>query len=334
MPASSVAVSEKVLHQKTSSRICLDTSDFQTQLCINKLRAFNKALPIPHSNVSIWFLTPCARCDISFLTGITSLTVSRLNSCTLTIPTSVVKLELDQLTEDVSVSGTDSLTNLIVKNETVKTTPCPKLQALEWWGKTLSGKTLPCPARNIRALSELVVDVRAIDPVFLFPQGLTSLELKVRDVFVGVERLTGLQRLNIGVNNKAPLDLSGLTGLTWLNPNTSPVSRFPTTLVECVLRVRCDTDLSPLTLLTALSLQLERGVRVTFPTQFKKLYLVDGRLDNSNIGDVALETFKSCCSRRITQGELERLPKTVRKIRGEFHPDSLRDHLGALFPLM
>ena len=81
--------------------------------------------------------------------------------------------------------------------------------------------------------------------------------LKVRDEFVCVGSLTGLQRLSISVNNKAPLDLSELTKLTWLNQNTSPVSRFPTSLVECVLRVECDTDLWPMTRLTALSLQLE-----------------------------------------------------------------------------
>ena len=79
---------------------------------------------------------------------------------------------------------------------------------------------------------------------------------------------------------------------------------------------------------------MESGVHVTFPTQLKKLYLVDGRLDNSNIGDVALETFKSELGRLITRAELERLPKTIRKVRGEFDPESLRDHLGALFPLM
>ena len=192
-------------------------------------------------------------------------------------------------------------------------------------------RTLPFPARNVRALSELVVDVGTVDPDFRFPQGLPSLELKLRDEFFGVGSLTGLQRLSIGVFNSAPLDLSGLTGLTWLNPNTSPVSRLPTSLVGCVLRVRCDTDLSPLTRLTALTLTMASGVHVTFPTQLKKLYLVDGRLDNSNIGDVALETFKSGCSRRITREDLERLPKTIRKIRGEFDPDSLRDHLGEFF---
>ena len=182
--------------------------------------------------------------------------------------------------------------------------------------------------------SELAVHVGTVDPDFRFPRGLTSLELKVRDEFFGVGSLTVLHRLSTGVFNRAPFDLSALTGLTWLNPNTPPVSRLPTSLVKCGLCVECDTDLSPLTLLTELSPQLEQGVRVMFPTQLKKLRIFAGRLADSNIGDVALESFKSGCSRRITQGKLERLPKTFREFRGEFHPDSLRDHLGALFPLM
>ena len=173
-----------------------------------------------------------------------------------------------------------------------------------------------------------------VDPDFRFPQGLTSLDLTVHDEFVGVERLTGLQRRSTSVCNSAPLDLSGLMRMTWLNPNTSPVSRLPTSLVECVLRVECDTDLSPHTRLTALSLWLPRGVRVTFPTQLKNLCIFDGGLDNSNIGDIALETFKAGCSRLFTQDELERLPKTIRKVHGEFDPDSRKNILGELFPLM
>ena len=79
---------------------------------------------------------------------------------------------------------------------------------------------------------------------------------------------------------------------------------------------------------------MESGVHVTFPTQLKKLYLVDGRLDNSNIGDVALETFKSELGRLITRDELERLPKTLKKIEGRFEPASLKDHLREMFPLL
>ena len=93
-------------------------------------------LPIPHSNVTIGVRDLCAGCNISFLTGITSLRTANAKNCNLTIPTCLVELEL-KYTENVSVSGTDNITSLIVKNETVKMTPCPKLQALEWWGKTL-----------------------------------------------------------------------------------------------------------------------------------------------------------------------------------------------------
>ena len=181
-----VHFSSKTLHPPPNARFfcggireCVAPEDFpflsgfirpSDPFGINELRAFNKALPIPHSNVSIWFLTWCVRSGLS-LTGITSLTISFLNCCTITIPTSVVKRELEQFTENVSVLGTDNITSLIVKNDGVVTTPCPKLQALKWWGKTLSCKNIPFPARKVRSLSELVVDVGVFGPDFRFPQG-------------------------------------------------------------------------------------------------------------------------------------------------------------------
>ena len=75
-------------------------------------------------------------------------------------------------------------------------------------------------------------------------------------------------------------------------------------------------------------------VRATFPTGLKELYVTSGTLDNTNTGDVSLVTFESWCHRKITSDDLERLPKTLKKIEGRFEPASLKDHLREMFPLL
>ena len=95
-----------------------------------------------------------------------------------------------------------------------------------------------------------------------------------------------------------------------------------------------DFDFSPFTRLTLLGVRMKPEVRVTFPTGLKELRIAEGELTNTNIADVALETFMSGYYSRITQEELERLPKTIRKIKGKFNPKSLKDQLGEFFPLL
>ena len=131
-----------------------------------------------------------------------------------------------------------------------------------------------------------------------------------------------------------PLDLSGLTVLTKLDAHQSPVLRLSTSLVECDVSLRSDTDLSSLTRLTSMGVSLEPGIRVTFPTGLKKLKRGDGKLCESNIGDVALESFVLMPGYLTTREELEKLPKTVKKVEGMFYPMSLEKRLGEMFPLL
>ena len=87
-----------------------------------------------------------------------------------------------------------------------------------------------------------------------------------------------------------------------------------------------------LTRLTTLTLTMESGVHVTFPTGLKQLFLEYGPLANTNIGDVSLETFRAGWPRRITRPDLETLPKTVKWIGGKFKIESLEDEAFDLLP--
>ena len=136
------------------------------------------------------------------------------------------------------------------------------------------------------------------------------------------------------VKNKHPLDLSGLTTLTKLIAGKSPVSRLPTSLVECEVSLRSDTNFSPLTSLTSLCVSMKPGIRVTFPAGLKQLSINEGKLGDSNIGDVALEVFQTGWCHRIARDELEKLPKTLKKISGSYEPESLQEHFREMFPLL
>ena len=78
----------------------------------------------------------------------------------------------------------------------------------------------------------------------------------------------------------------------------------------------------------------EPNIKATLPTGLKYLCLDGGKLDNTNIGDVALESFESGMFRRITQDDLQRLPKTLKKIHGGFRPEWLEEQLFEMFPLL
>ena len=258
-----------------------------------------------------------------------------MNNCTLTIPTSVVELRMGFMTRRVTVSGTENLTFLDTNHET-NTTPCPKLRKLTLPGTRLSAKTAPFPFVEAPALSVMTVFVDAIGPDLTLPTALEALSLNVYKGPVDpsvLTPLTRLQQLDIQVNNKDPLDLSGLTTVTKLNAKGSPVL-LPASVVQCEVDLRSDADLSPLTSLTSLGVTLKRNIQVTFPTGLKKLYIFKGELGNTNIADVALESFSSAMGRRTTRADLERLPKTVKKIYGDFEPASLENRLGEMFPLL
>ena len=230
----------------------------------------------------------------------------------------------------MSVSGTEHLTKLVVLNNSTITTPFPALREFEWRGETLSVEAFP-GALTVPALFTVRADM--VDATFPFPAHLPSLVLAVRDS-VDVALLTPLTRLrDLDINTDKgndPLDLSPLTMLTRLNTNKSAVSGLPTSLVECVVSLQSDADLSPLTNLTSLELCLAPRVRVTFPTGLKTLSM-KGLLDNTNVGDVALESFYSMSDARLTRRELEKLPKTLKTIGGRLEPGLMLE-VGAMFP--
>ena len=165
---------------------------------------------------------------------------------------------------------------------------------------------------------------------------LTTLSLEVRSDGVDVAQLTPLTRLQqlfIDIDKDEDLlDLSGLTTLTKLVAYSSPVSRLPTSLVECQVTLQFDADLSPLTNLTSLCVWIKSAVRVTLPTGLKQLEVRKGKLANTNVGDLALVLFDSGWFRRITRDDLERLPKTLKKIVGRFEPESLKERVWEMFP--
>ena len=302
------------------------------------LRAFNEVLPVPFKSIEMDFRSSCYKCDVSFLRYVTKLHVSGLKGCTLTIPTSVLDLEMDSDTKRVGVSGTENLTSLRVENDTVGTTPCPRLQELMWYGKTLVEKELPCPISHSTTLSDLNVHVSYIQRKFRFPTQLTSLGLWVRDDSVDralLTPLTRLQKLDISADQDAdPLDLSGLTTLTGLDADGQSVSRLPTSLVEYRVSLKSETDISYLTNLTSLTVSLESDIRLTFPTGLKRLCVDHGSLGDSNISDVALESFESGWNSRLTWNDLEKLPRTLKAINSNFESASLKHRLPEMFPLL
>ena len=95
---------------------------------VEELRAFNETLPVPYTAVTVWSAGAMDVCDVSFLTLVTTLRVTDVRGCALTLPTSVVHLEVGVKTERVSVSGTEHLTKLLVLNNSTTTTPCPALR--------------------------------------------------------------------------------------------------------------------------------------------------------------------------------------------------------------
>ena len=274
-------------------------------------------------------------CDVSFLTSVTHLEVRHLQECALTIPTSVVRLELGDNTNRVAVSGTEGLTSLDVPNQSVTTAPCPRLQTLQWKGAALSERTLPFPLGDATALSHVDAEVSTIDLTFRFPATLTSLQLKARDGSVNgphLTPLTRLQRLDLNVSKAShPLDLSGLTALTWLNACELPVARLPASLVTCFVALQLDADLSPLTRLHTLYATATPGVSVTFPVGLKELHINTTELRDTNLADVALELF-DLWGGTLTPPDLEKLPRTLWRIVGKFAPESLQFDLRTLFP--
>ena len=216
--------------------------------------------------------------------------------CALTIPTSVVNLKLDRTsTWNVCVSGVESVTHLDVGDGGIKVAGCPKLRELVWHGGCLSLVTVPCSLRNITALTALTLSIGTIDRAFEFPPALARVVLKMRANSFDITRLSvlaHLQELDVTAKAAPPVDLAGFESLRRLVAFNTPVLRFPTSLVLCCTALSRDIDFSALTRLTTLHVKLKENIRLTFPTQLRELVVVDGCLRDSNLEDVAVESFE------------------------------------------
>ena len=120
------------------------------------------------------------------------------------------------------------------------------------------------------------------------------------------------------------------------DPNRSPVMRLPTSLAEYNIVAWSDADLMDHTRLTTLTLTTESGVRVTFPTGLKQLFLEYGPLANTNagvIGNVDLESTASrpiykCCG--INERTIAKFEKESRQLgKGSFKYAWVLDNLKA-----
>ena len=165
-------------------------------LGIAGLRAFNETLPLPCANASVAMDAESGAFDLSFLTGIRRLGVFYPKDLSLTLPTSVVSLQLNGLC--LAVSGTENLMCLDIEDERPALGACPRLRELAWFGAIFSAAEVRfC---NVASLVGLTVTADAVDPAFQFPPSLTALHLLLRDEAFDVGHLaplTGLQTFEL-----------------------------------------------------------------------------------------------------------------------------------------
>ena len=292
---------------------------------------------LPSSHLALRFATKRPEWDISFLTDITSLEVSGLGRCLLSVPTNVQSLTLAGV-RSVTLSGAENVTHLDVRDEGTAVAACPRLAAFSWSGTALTN-TAVLPVSTETSLSAMTVVADAVTNGFIFPRALSSLKLVVREQSFDVSRLTVLTRLlalTIDARNQLPLDLSGLASVTRLDVSDMAVSRFPLSLVECRVSLFWSCDLSRYTNLTSLdlSLKVQPTDLVTFPTQLKALVLHGPGLGQTNVNEVALETLDLEDSDPITPETVEILPMTLQQISGRFCSEALRAQVELDFPLL
>ena len=96
------------------------------------LREFSEKNIIPNA-VSVDVHAGIRECDISFLTAITQVKILEMDGCSLTLPTTVVRINASHIhIRDVLVSDTENLTSVSAGNETVCVGECQKLHELAW----------------------------------------------------------------------------------------------------------------------------------------------------------------------------------------------------------
>ena len=303
----------------------------------HELRAFNDTHPVPFREITLTVDAETAECDVSFLAHVTKLTIGNTGKgVSLAVPTGLLDLKVLRQATNVAFSGTDSLTRLSVDSDTVTVTPCPSLREFFWEGTTFSpASTTPFMADNTQTLATMSVWADAVDPGVVLPASLTSLQLSVCTEPVNaalLAPLTRLQTLYVRVKAADPLDLSAFTSLTSISANTTLVSRLPMSLFEYKASLHTDLDLSTYTNLTTLEVLLKSDVRLTVPSGLRKLVLWCGTLSETNLADVALESFESMLA--ITSDMLAKLPKTLREIKGSFDRTVTSGKLAEMFPLL
>ena len=273
--------------------------------------------------------------DVGCFSYTTSITVFQLHHCTVMLPLSVRRLDVIDSAKSVHFVGTERLTSLSLENDTCTVSSCPSLQELTWTGGASSPRHVPCDLLSLTALERLYISSPVFDEPCPLPLSLECFTAQVTDGSFPVSaltHLTNLHRLDISVDKyTVPLDLSGLSSLTSLDTNASPVGGLPRSLVTARVRVCADVDLAPLTCLTSLEVSLRGRRNITFPTQLADLTISDGWLGRSNIASVGL-TAICCYSETFTRRRLEELPRTLQTIDVQMDSD-VRRCLTELFPL-
>ena len=94
----------------------------------------------------------------------------------------------------------------------------------------------------------------------------------------------------------------------------------PTSLDRCRVSREKNTDFSWFTCLTLFDVFGEQDARQTFPTWLKKLVVIEGELDDSNVSDIALEDFVFLLEHLLTRNSPKKLTKTFHSVFLLFNP--------------
>ena len=255
-------------------------------------------------------------CDFSTLSWVPRLLLNYIKDVTVTLPTTLQELTANRCPRLTLVGG-DALTSLALNMTPASMAPCPHLKELLWMTPRCATDQLPFPIHTLTSLTLIDVTANTMADGFQLPPNLVSLALTVREgTFeeMVVEAPPPRADPNFQAPPHQPLDLSALTCLTRLVVLGLPVGHFPISVKECTVELDRDTDLTALTSLTSLHLELPSDPTVLFPTQLEQLYIGSGFMKESNIKDVALKEFSCGGHRTWTEEMLQILPSTVKKL--------------------
>ena len=147
-----------------------------------------------HNAIVVEFEEGHVNDDISFMTSLKSVGVWNMPEGTLTLPSSVVDLDLQGRSRGATVLGTENLTGLISYYCGVSFTPCPNLRELGLNCRRIS-ENIPFAWAQSTALTSMMVTAGCVEPGFQFPPNLVRMELTVESPFFDDATFTPLTPL-------------------------------------------------------------------------------------------------------------------------------------------